>query len=58
MYFTRTYSFEKSGKAGVIYSILKWDIYGIKFSFSFSYFLKKTHWKIYLSVRIGKKAKD
>ena len=39
-YFTTTYSFEKSSKASVIYSILEWDIYGIKFSFSFSCFLQ------------------
>jgi len=34
-----TYSLEKSSEAKVIYSILQWDIYGIKLSFSFSYFL-------------------
>ena len=37
---TRTYTLKKSGEAGVIYSILERDIYGIILAFPFSYFLQ------------------
>ena len=38
-----TYSPEKSVEATIIYSILQWDINGIKLAFSFSYFLQNTN---------------